>query len=77
MLGPLLFNILINDFFIFINESSVCNFADDNTIYANGKDSYEVIYKLENYIHNALVWFDKNMIVANPNKFQNNVPWNM
>ena len=33
MLGPLLFNIFINDIFFFIEKSEICNFADDNTVY--------------------------------------------
>ena len=70
VLGPLLFNIYINDLFFFIKESSTINFADDNTIYANGKNIQEVIYKLENDIQNALTWFSANKMVANPKKFQ-------
>ena len=33
MLGPLLFNIFINDIFVFIEKSEICNFADDSTLY--------------------------------------------
>ena len=33
ILGPLLFNIFINDLFLFIEKTTICNFADDNTIY--------------------------------------------
>ena len=33
ILGPLLFNIFINDLFFFVEKTNVCNFADDNTIY--------------------------------------------
>ena len=32
VLGPLLFNIFINDLFLFVEKSDVCNFADDNTL---------------------------------------------
>ena len=34
ILGPLLFNIFINDTFFFIEKSEICNFADDNTPYS-------------------------------------------
>ena len=33
-LGPLLFNIFINDIFFFIEKSEICNFADDNALYS-------------------------------------------
>ena len=32
ILGPILFNIFINDLIFFIQETEVCNFADDTTI---------------------------------------------
>ena len=38
ILGPILFNIFINDFFLFINQAKLANFADDNTIYANSAE---------------------------------------
>ena len=34
VLGPLLFNIYINDLIYFIEESEICNFADDNISFA-------------------------------------------
>ena len=34
ILGPLLFNIFINDLFFVIEKSDICNFADDNTLYS-------------------------------------------
>ena len=37
VLGPLLFNVFIYDFFYAIEHSQVCNFADDNTIFACGE----------------------------------------
>ena len=27
--GPLLFNVFVNDIFVFIEKSEICNFADD------------------------------------------------
>ena len=34
VLGPLLFNIYINDLFFSVMDTAVCNFADDATIFA-------------------------------------------
>ena len=38
VLGPLLFNIFINDIFLFVQNTSVCNYANDTTIYACNSD---------------------------------------
>ena len=38
VLGPLLFNIFINDLFYVELESEICNFADDTTSYACDTD---------------------------------------
>jgi hypothetical protein len=35
ILGPLLFNVFINDIFLFIKDSSLYNYADDNTLSFN------------------------------------------
>ena len=70
VLGPLLFNIFINDFFSFIQDSSVCNFADDQSIYTSATNIDEALVKLERDISNALKWFKSNRMVANPKKFQ-------
>ena len=34
ILGPLLFNIFINDFFYFIQNAYICNFSDENSLYS-------------------------------------------
>ena len=36
ILGPILFNIFINDLFILTMETQLCNFDDDNTDYGSG-----------------------------------------
>ena len=38
VLGPLLFNIFLNDIFLFISKCQLCNYADDNTLYKSGKN---------------------------------------
>ena len=34
LLGLTLFNTFINDIFMIIEQSAICNFADDNTLYS-------------------------------------------
>ena len=40
IMGPLLFNIFINDIFFVKEKSDICNFADDNTLYSCGANLY-------------------------------------
>lgn len=70
ILGPLLFNIFINDLLFFVQESEICNFADDNTLFAFGSSVSTVRKILDNEISNVLNWFDINSMAANPAKFQ-------
>ena len=37
ILGPLLFNIFINDIFFFLDKSKLANYADDNSTYCRGQ----------------------------------------
>ena len=32
ILGPLLFNVFLNDIFFFVNQAVIYNYADDNTL---------------------------------------------
>ena len=70
ILGPLLFNIFINDFFAFITSCEVCNYADDNTLYSCSSTFENVVSDLESGLIKALRWLDLNQLVANPEKFQ-------
>ena len=70
ILGPLLFNIFINDLFLFIVKASICNFADDNTLHSCADTLEEVISNLEFDLEVILDWFSNNYLAANPGKFQ-------
>ena len=49
VLGPLLFNIYLNDLFMFVKDAQICNYADDTTIYACDSNIEGVmIYKIMN-----------------------------
>ena len=70
VLGPLLFNIFLNDLFFLPLNSHLVNYADDNHIcLENG--NLEVLRKqLQDDWNIAVRWFDKNQTTANPDKFQ-------
>ena len=70
VLGPLLFNIIINDLFLINLDSEICNFTDDNTLYSCGHDLQEIVTNLEDDLSKLLEWFKSNEMVANPKKFQ-------
>ena len=68
VLGPLLFNIYINDLLWFMEDSDVCNFADDTTIYVCDKDLNEMKRKLEKSSDIAIEWFRTNYFKLNTDK---------
>ena len=67
--GPLLFNIFINDIFLFVESSNVCNYAGDNTSFAFGKTFDEVTRKLQNDFLILDKVFFKNFLLLNSDKF--------
>ena len=46
ILGPLLFNIYINDLSYTLDENMITNYADDNTLYETGKNINDITKKL-------------------------------
>ena len=68
ILGPLLFDIFISDIFLFVESSNVCNYADDNTLFAFGKTFDEVTRKLQNDFLILDEWFFNNFLVLNSDK---------
>ena len=70
ILGPLLFNLFINDIFLFIQEGSLCNFADDNTISISAENVNELHRLVQLNTNKCIEWFNSNHMTANPSKFQ-------
>ena len=68
IIGPLLFNVFINDIFQALGRSSLYNYADDNTLsYAHHKT---LIHTLQQDCSSRLHWFQENQMKVNPEKFQ-------
>ena len=68
ILGPLLFNIYINDIFYFVVEDALANFADDNTPYAMGEDINSVLESLKLDTDILSKWFNINYFKMNADK---------
>ena len=50
ILGPLIFNIFVNDFIMFIDKTNICNLADDSTLYKSNPSLLVVLNCLEHDI---------------------------
>ena len=64
VLGPLLFNIYLNDLFFFLKDVGICKFADDTT-YQSLKN---VLESLEKNSILAIRWFKNNYMILNTDK---------
>ena len=69
-LGPILFNFYINDLFLFINQATLHNYADDDTLAYFSKSMPDLVKTLEKETGVALPWLKNNEIIANPEKFR-------
>jgi hypothetical protein len=70
ILGPILFNLFINDFYYIFKEANLHGFADDNTLSTKSKFLDQLIYTLNNESNVAIDWLDNNQMLANADKFQ-------
>ena len=68
VIGPLLFNIYINDLFFTDDNISICNFADDTTFFSCNESLEEVIRQLECNSQLAISWFESNYMKLNTDK---------
>ena len=68
VLGSLLFNIYLNDLFLFLEETDVCNYADNTTIYTCGPNVENVVAKLENDALALSEWFPNNRMELKEDK---------
>ena len=70
ILGPILFNIFINDLLLWIENAELHNFANDNPLSCTKKPLEELIKSLTSESEKAVQWFKENMMIVNPDKFR-------
>ena len=68
ILGPLLFNIYLNDLFYLELTSDLCNFADDNTLYACNQSLKSLVNTLESSAEAVITWCSENCLILNESK---------
>ena len=68
ILGPLLFNIFLNDIFFFLKDANLGNYADYSTLYAYNKDFETVTCNLRQEFSILSNWFYDICMVLNPGK---------
>ena len=66
--GPFLFDIYINDMFMGLIDTEVCNYADDTTLYACNKSLRNVVNSLERDMQKIITWFPDNYVRLNEEK---------
>ena len=69
-MGPLLFNIFINDIFLYSSDINIYNYADDNCISFTWISIDVIEDTLNKEIISLMEWFRKKSLAANPAKFQ-------
>jgi hypothetical protein len=70
ILGPLIFNVFINDMFYDAYGSQIYNYADDTTLLYSGSNLDIVKANLSQDASRLVNWFQLNGMKANPDKFQ-------
>ena len=68
IIGPILFNIFINDLFLCLTKSNLRNFAD-GAVAVTCKNLNDLLRTLEKESESAIDWFRNNNMIANPDKF--------
>ena len=70
ILGPVIFNLFINDMHNIFDKCCLNNYADDNTLDGHASSVSELVDILENDSQKAIDWFKSNHMIANPDKFK-------
>lgn len=69
IVGPLLFNIFLNDLFLLTGKLKIQNYADDNTPHSTEKNLNDLLDTLQNETTTILKWFPINEMKSNIDKY--------
>ena len=70
VLGPLLFNIFVNDLYFCVTTTNVNVYADENQLHFSHDSPMAIETAINEDLKQSMIWFDKNSLKANPDKFQ-------
>ena len=70
LLGPLLFNIFMNDLTFAIRDCRLISYADDTKLNLSHEDPLAVEDAINLDLTNTILWFQQNGMIANPDKYQ-------
>ena len=70
VLGPVFFNVHINDLFYYIKRANLNAYADDEQLYSSDKDPETLNTRLEHELGIANNWYERNGMIVNPEKHQ-------
>ena len=70
VLGPIFFNVYINDLFYHIKRANLNDYADDEQLYSSDKDLETLNTRLEHELGIANNWYKRNGMIVNPEKHQ-------
>ena len=70
ILGPILFNIFLNDLLTTLENSELYNSADNKTISLISKEKEALLATLEKESEKAVDWFRQSNMIVNPKEFQ-------
>ena len=68
ILGPLLFNLFMNDIFYFVNDSKLANYADDTSTYTTRGSIFPFLHTLKAETSIVFKWFKINEMKSNSDK---------
>ena len=68
ILGPLLFNLFMNDIFYFMDKAKLANYADDTSTYLSDEGIFPFLHALKSETEVVLDWFRINEMKSNSDK---------